>query len=219
MRATTRQKRYTCDDTSSSAERFVEWLTTSTILHGLRDYDNRAAWERLAERFRRPIIAFVRRMGLSEADSDDVAQETLIAFAQACRNGQYDAGAGRLSRYLFGIAYRQALAARRRIAREPAGMGDSSGDSAFWASVPDERTASVTWDAEWERALLQQCIERVRAEVEPLTLRAFELVVWHERSAAEAAAELGVPIKLVYNAKHRVLRRIRELRAALEDVG
>lgn len=195
----------------------VEWLTTSTILQGLRDYNNQSAWQRLTERFQRPIVAFVRRMGLSPADADDVAQETLIAFVQALRSGQYDRGAGRLSRYLFGIAYRQALGARRAIARRAAAAG-SSGDARPLSQIEDEQTAATSWDQEWEQTLLQQCIEQVGREVEPVTLKAFELVVREERSPAEAAALLGVPIKLVYNAKHRVLKRIRELRQQLEDV-
>jgi RNA polymerase sigma-70 factor (ECF subfamily) len=194
----------------------VEWLTTSTILQGLRDYGNHAAWQRLAERFQRPIVAFVRRMGLSAADADDVAQETLIAFAQALRNGQYDRNAGRLSRYLFGIAYRQALGARRAIGRRTPPAVSSNTDPL--SQIPDEQTASVAWDREWEQTLLQQCIEQVGREVELVTLRAFELVVRQERSPADAAAELGVPIKLIYNAKHRVLKRIRELRKAFDEV-
>lgn len=195
----------------------VEWLTTSTILQGLRDYNNQSAWQRLTERFQSPIVAFVRRMGLSPADADDVAQETLIAFAQALRNGQYDRNAGRLSRYLFGIAYRQALGARRAIARRSPAAG-SSGLCGPLSQLEDEQAAATSWDQEWEQALLTQCIEQVRREVEPVTLRAFELVVREERSPAEAAELLGVPIKLVYNAKHRVLKRIRELRQQLEEV-
>jgi DNA-directed RNA polymerase specialized sigma24 family protein len=58
----------------------------------------------------------------------------------------------------------------------------------------------------------------VRTEVEPATMRALELVVGGSLSAAEAASRIGVPVKAVYNAKHRVLKRIRELRVELEDV-
>jgi len=197
----------------------VEWLTTSTVLAGLQDYHNQIAWQSFAGRFRRPIVSFVRTMGLTETDAEDVAQETLIAFAEGYRKGQYDRSKGRLSKWLFGIAYRQALNQRRGNAGRAAKVAGSSDATDFLACVPDEAALSQSWDLEWERALLDECLDQVRGEFEPDTLRAFELVVQHDKSPAQAAAELGAPIKQVYNAKHRVLKRIRELRAALEDEG
>lgn len=194
----------------------VEWLTTTTVLASLRDYHNRAAWDDFVSRFHLPIVRFARSLGLGDVDAQDVAQETLIAFAEAYRAGQYDRSKGRLSKWLFGIAYRQALGQRRRGARQAARQGGDPG-TGFWATVPDEAAATHSWDREWEQALLEACLRQVRHEVEPVTLRAFELVIQHARSPAEAAAELGVSIKLVYNAKHRILKRIRELRAALDD--
>lgn len=191
----------------------MEWLTTTTILVRLRDYENREAWERLLERFRRPIVAFARQLGVGAADAEDVAQETLLAFADGFRRGAYDPAKGRLSRWLFGIAYRQALGQRRAQAR---GAGNDAAAS-FWANLPEENDASATWDEEWERTVLGECLEVVRSEVEPTTFRAFELTVLGDRSAEDAARELSVPIKTVYNAKHRLLKRIRELRGDYED--
>jgi len=195
----------------------MEWLTTSTILQDLSDYANRAAWERFSRRFRPPILRFARKLGLSEADAEDAAQEALAAFAAAYREGQYDRSKGRLSRWLFGIAYRQVLGVRRADGRR-AQLAQQAERNSFWADVPDENTSSRVWDEEWEQALLEQCLDRVRQEVEPRTMRAFELVMQPDRKPADVAQELGVPIKAVYNAKYTVLKRVRELRAALEDL-
>jgi DNA-directed RNA polymerase specialized sigma24 family protein len=89
-----------------------DWVTTSTILGGLRDFEDRASWERFVARFRAPIVRLALGHGLEAADADDVAQETLVAFADGFRAGRYDAQQGRLSSWLFGIAYRQVLRAR-----------------------------------------------------------------------------------------------------------
>lgn len=75
---------------------------------------------------------------------------------------------------------------------------------------------TLPWEEEWERALLDQCLDRVRREVEPGTHAAFEAVVRLGLSAGDAARDLGVPVTVVYNAKHRVLTRIRELREQFE---
>jgi len=194
----------------------TEWATTTTILQNLREYSNDDAWRRLVERFRPPIARFAERSGALPADADDVAQETLTAFAEAFRSGRYDPARGRLSQWLFGIAYKQVLRQRQSSARENAKRA-VGGSSALMSHIPDEKSAEDVWNIEWERAVMQACMTRAQNEFEPETIRAFEAAVRDGRSAAEVADELGVPVKRIYNAKHRVLTRLRELRSELED--
>ncbi len=194
----------------------MEWLTTSTMLDDLRDFEHPTAWPRFAERFRPSIVRFSRKLGLSESDSEEVAQETLAAFLSAYRDGRYDRSKGRLSRWLFGIAYRQAQKARVDRARR-ARVEGSPEHTSFWDNAPDEESSVQLWDREWEQGLLEQCLHRVRQEVEPNTIRAFELVALADCVPAEVAQELGMTVKAVYHAKYRVLKRIRELRADLDD--
>lgn len=195
----------------------MTWLTTATVLQKLRDFQDRDAWDSFADRFRQPVVSFARGMGLKPADAEDVAQETLLAFAEAYRRGQYDPAKGRLSRFLFGIAYRQSLKARRisggAVAKDVTVANPGTG---FWSEVPDEQTATGIWDTEWERSLLDRCMQQARLEFEPQTFRAFELVVRDGKSPDEAATSLGLTVKSVYNAKHRILKRVRELRDEFE---
>ena len=196
----------------------MEWITTSTVLASLRDFNNQAAWDRFVSRFREPIHRFARTVGLGESDAEDVAQETLVAFAESYRRGSYDPAKGRLSQWLFGIAHRKALDERRQGGRRPKTAGSSEAGSLEQLAVASEAAMMASWDQEWEQALLERCLEQVRIEVEPLTFQAFEMVVRESQDAAQAANVLGVPIKTVYNAKHRVLKRIRELRTEIEGV-
>jgi RNA polymerase sigma-70 factor (ECF subfamily) len=197
----------------------MEWITTSTILAGLRDFGNAAAWERLSARFRGPIVGFARSLGLPPADAEDVAQETLLAFAEEFRRGRYDREQGRLSAWLFGIALNQVRRHRRADEQRVRPLAGNEGATSFWDELADPSTARSTWEQEWEQALFAECLEQVRREVEPATLAAFELVVCEQLPTDQAAARLNVPVKTVYNAKHRVLRRIRELRAQLESTA
>lgn len=192
----------------------MEWTTTSTLLHRLRESED-AAWRGFVERFRIPIARFLVRMGVPEAETDDVTQEALLAFLQAYRDGSYDRTKGRLSSWLFGIAYKMALRRHERAARDARAL--VWGDKGAPLEVPaDQASATRLWDIEWDQHVLQTCVQHARREFAADTFRAFELVVGEEMSPSEAARELGVPVKAVYNAKHRVLRRIRELRAELE---
>lgn len=195
-----------------------EWITTSTILSKLRDYDDRGAWERFVARFRGPIVHLALGQGMKSADAEDVAQETLLAFADGFRAGRFDASKGRLSRWLFGIAYRQILRSREARGRRSA-VGVPADETANQlADLPDEAQATRSWDLEWERAILAQCLARARSEVEPRTFRAFELAALENRDAGAVAAELSIDVKAVYNAKHRLLKRVRELRESMERV-
>jgi RNA polymerase sigma-70 factor, ECF subfamily len=183
------------------------WVTTTTILHDLRDQQNDRVWNRFVRHFRSPIEGFVRRIGVQPGDLEDVTQNTLLAFAEAYRKGKYERGRGRLREWLFGIAYRQALMQRRHNARHEERE----------VMIEEERAAEEVWEELWDRYLLEKSITQARSEFTGITYQAFHLVVLEDLAPPDAAARLGVPVKQVYNAKHRVLSRVRALLTELEE--
>ncbi len=194
----------------------MEWLTTTTVLDRLRDANDHSAWSGFVERFRAPITGFSRKLGLSLADAEDVAQETLLAFLESYRKDAYERGRGRLGHYLFGIAHNKILMARRKIATREAQIAKADDGTSFWSAVPDSAAAQEVWELEWQRATLLQCLEQVRCEVSPPTFEAFRLVVFEQVEPAKAAERLGLTRNAVFIAKHRVASRLRELRTAFE---
>ena len=121
----------------------MDWQTTSSILQGLRNHEDAALWARFVDRFRSPVVRFARSIGVSEHSAEDVAQETLLAFVRHYRDGRYDRDRGRLSQWLFRIAYRQSLAHRRRDTRSAVSPGVD----------PSEAQVSDVWDRYWEPQL------------------------------------------------------------------
>lgn len=196
----------------------MDWLTTSTLLDRLRDFDDRAVWDRFMQRFRRPLLSFARKLSLPAELAEDTVQEILLAFIDGYRRNQYARDRGRLSHWLFGIAYRQIAGARRRLARNEARREVGVGAHSFWRELPDESEARQTWDEEWEASMIAACLRQVRAEVSPTTYSAFELVVCEERTADEAAARLGLTRGAVYVAKHRILKRLEALMKDYEEL-
>ncbi len=195
----------------------MEWLTTSTILRDLGASDDSDAWTRLVQRFHGPIVAFALRMGHSAQDAEDVAQETLAVFVHSFRRGKYDRKRGRLSKWLFGIAYRVSCKLRTARSRKPETAALDEQAISDDHRLP-RQSANEVWDREWEQAMMAEVLRQVRAEVEPQTFRIFEMVVLEGRSAAEVARELRLPSTVVYNSKHRVITRCRRWRAMLEQV-
>jgi RNA polymerase sigma-70 factor (ECF subfamily) len=197
-----------------SAPEPVDWVTTSTVLDRLAHYSDQGAWERLTERFRGPFLAYARRRGLGEAECEDVAQESLLAFAQAYREGKYDRARGRLSHWLFGIAWRRVEEARRGLARVR-GLAEGV-PTELDLAVPGE--VSPEWQEIWERSMIELCLRQVRKEVEPATFRAFEMLVLESRLVEDATRELGLSANAVTIAKHRVGKRVRELVDLCDEV-
>jgi RNA polymerase sigma-70 factor (ECF subfamily) len=190
--------------------------TSTALLEGLRDPANAAAWEAWVERYRPLVMRYARRVGLGPEDAEDVAQASLLAFSAAYREGRYDRARGRLRTWLYGIAVNQVRAAQRR--RRELVPGDTAAEDALFGGLTAPAEQEAQWEAEWREAVLRRCLEQVRGEVEARTFRAFEMVARAGRDPADVGAELGLTRDAVYAAKRRVLRRVRELAPAIDEI-
>lgn len=191
--------------------------TTTELLDALRDLGNEPAWAQIDSRYRPVIGGLARRLGLRDADADEVAQQTLAEFVRSYRDGRYDRAKGRLSSWILGIARHTALHALRG-----AGHNGEASESAL-AEVPDESALRSIWDDERDRAILGRALDLLREDsgVDDRTLLAFELVALRGVPAAEAAAQCRMTTDQVYVARSRMTRRLREsvdrLTAAFEE--
>ena len=193
----------------------MNWATTTILLERLRDADHEA-WAQFCDRFRPAVVRFVQTLGLGPDDAEDAAQEALTVFHSRYRDGHYDRRKGRLSSWLFGMAYRVGLRARARRGNLDVNPG---GQSSIWSRIPDRSVSRVEFDRCFEWGVLRECVRRVEGEVKPQTMTAFRRLVIEGASVADVAAELGVSKNTVMIAKFRVLKRIRELRPYLEDIA
>lgn len=188
--------------------------TNTLLLVGLKDRANEQVWSEFCSRYQPVLVAFGRRLGLKEADAEDAAQETLIAFADAYRKGLYDPARGRLRTWLFGIARHKICGTQRSDARRPVVQADEP--TRLMDTVPDEATMTAAWELEWQRAIIDACLAHVRRDVEETTIRAFQLFVLQEWPADRVAAELGISRNAVFKAKRRVLSKMREIHRYLD---
>ncbi len=194
----------------------MPWITTTIMLERLSDAQD-TAWEELATHFRAPVHHFAIRLGLNDSAAEDVVQSTLLAFIRAYREGRYEKDRGRLSSWLFGIAYRESLRVIRSGKREFQSP-PAPGRTTFLSGRPDEELARRTWTQTWERHVLDRCMEQARGEVASNTFEAFELTALRDVPAEAVARELGMSRNAVFIAKHRVLKRIAELRREYDPV-
>ena len=189
----------------------MTWVTTTLVLERLKQSDE-AAWTDFADRFRPTVQRFLVGLGLNSTEADDLAQDSLVAFAEAYRAGSYDRTKGRLSSWLFGITRRVAMGYRRQESVRRA----RPKDTAFWDGLSGADDLQQSWDREWHRAVFDHCLARVKKVVQPATFDAFYKIVVHEQTVPAVARELGISDNSVYVAKHRVLRRMREFEHEFE---
>lgn len=182
--------------------------TTTELLRGLHEQDNHAAWNEFDRRYRPILIAFLRRLGVSEVDADDVAQETLTCFIRDYRANRYDPRQGRLRCWLISIARCRCADLQRAAARRKVGRGESA-----IAELPDDDTSEAVWEEEQKRVIFEQALGELQhsGHFHERTLEAFDRVVLRHEPVAAVAAELEMTPQEIYNTKNRVIARLRAI--------
>lgn len=187
------------------------WITTTLILEGLADAANSQAWTQFVGYFRPVLVGFARNAGLSQAAAEDFTQQALLEFFKSFQTGNYDRAKGRLSHWLFGIA-RKVLSQTFRK-RPPERIATDLQKSS--EQQPLENFAGGggedLWQQQWEKMVMQICMDRARREFDEKTFAAFEMYALKELEPEEVAQRLGLSRNAVYIAKSRILTRVREL--------
>ncbi|GMV97720.1 MAG: sigma-70 family RNA polymerase sigma factor [Phycisphaerae bacterium] len=197
--------------------------TRINLLWAVRDSRNEAAWLDFYRVYSSMVTRFARRLGLSDADADDVTQEVLILAQKSLQTGTYDPAKGGFRRWLYGIARRRALAALRARCRRT---------RAQWVPGPDEldlveklrdtrgeEAHRQLWEQEWRYALLDEALRKVEQEIGKKEFQAFTLLAIERQPVEEVARRLGITPSSAYVYKHRVLAAVKDCIARLEADG
>jgi RNA polymerase sigma factor (sigma-70 family) len=187
--------------------------TRPSLLMRIRDPRDSEAWQTFVDTYLLMIYRFGRRMNLQDADAADVSQEVLSEVARCIRTFEYQPEKGRFRDWLGTLVRRKVTHFLKKNNR---GLGVEASDQ------PDELEsvqADSEWTEEFNTQILTAAIERARPNFAPSTWRAFERVWLENQRASDVAAELQIPIEMVYTAKSRALKRLEdEVRILAEDV-
>jgi RNA polymerase sigma-70 factor (ECF subfamily) len=183
--------------------------TSASLLNRLRQHGgDQAAWSAFVERYGPRIYAWCRHWQMQVPDAEDVTQEVLLRLVDKLRNFRYDrSGSFRAwLKTLVHHAWQDFLDRRCR-----AGLG--SGDTAVWKQL---ETVAAREDLEqqlgeaFDREVLEEALARVRQRVAPHTWEAFRLLTFEGLSGAEVAPRVGMQVTMVYVAKSKVQKLLRE---------
>lgn len=188
--------------------------TQTNLLHEVRDGRNADAWDSFYRIYSTLIRNFARRMGLNDADVEDVVQDVLIAVHQALKDNVYDRSRGAFHTWLYGITRRQSLAKLRERHRRTRAQGvaeETGADLLDQIEDTDTENESIAlWKQEWRYALLDEALRHVQMQSGEKEYQAFILHAMQKRNAEDVASELGIATASVYVYKRRILTAVRE---------
>ena len=192
-------------------------VTRSTLLARVRDSRDSESWEQFVEIYSPLVVRYCKNRGLQDADASDVSQEVMQVAIGSLRSFRYDRGRGSFRSWLLRVTYHKLGHFFDKQKRHPRG----SGDTGVHKLLEAQPTLAVSreWDREYKRRLFEWAAARVRPEFKGTTWEAFQRTA-QGREAPEAVAEsVGMSVSAVYQAKSRVMSRLREkvLEVAEED--
>ena len=188
--------------------------TRPSLLRRVKDWQDQASWQEFHGIYRGIIRGFALKSGLTEADADDVVQETLLEVAQKMPGFNYDPGRRgyfrawllQLTRWRVRDHFRKR--ARQRRMQSP-NQGETDHTDAI-EKVPDPATFDfdAAWEREWESKLLEAAREEVRRRADPQKFQIFDLCVNKEWPPGKVAGAFGVSVAQVYLVRHRLSKMI-----------
>ncbi len=196
---------------TSDNEEFIP--TRQTLLSRLKDWTDEDSWREFFEIYWKLIYLTAKRSGLSDAEAEDVVQDTVIGVCKSIKQFDYDPQVGSFKSWLTQrIRWRIADQLRKRRADLSLDESRSTGTQleSRMETVPDPTTRDVGQieDEEWEQNLVDAAIERVKRRVNPKDYQLFDLYVLKEWPAAKVSAALRVTRPRIYYVKHIISRLI-----------
>jgi RNA polymerase sigma-70 factor (ECF subfamily) len=190
--------------------------TRVTLLTQLRqDPSDQAGWEEFVERYGRHIYRWCRRWKLQDADAEDVTQDILAKLSQKLRAFSYDPSRS-FRGWLKTVAHhawRDFEDGRRRRTR--AAAGDSEARELMLTLEAREDLVQKLEEA-FDLELLEAAKVRVRLRVAPHTWEAFHLTALEGLPPPQVAARLRLQVAMVYVARSKVQKMLREEIGKLE---
>jgi RNA polymerase sigma-70 factor (ECF subfamily) len=181
----------------------MQWVR---LIGAIATRQDRAAFATLFEYFAPRIKAFMQRSGVSEANAEELAQETMLVVWR--KAALFDAESSGAAAWIFTIARNLRIDMYRRERR--GGVIEAS-DVEIEFQIDDSPQPD-------SRLVTSQSEERVRSVLSKLPadqIRVIELSFFEEKAHADIAQILGIPLGTVKSRLRLAMSRLRILLSEL----
>ena len=194
--------------------------TRYSLLSRLQNWDDEDSWKDFFDTYWRLIYSLALKSGLTDAEAQDVVQETVISVAKHIHKFERDRSRGKFKGWLRNIIrWRIADQLKKRTPDwEKLPRADELGEPEP-DDIPDPGGTGLEaqWEEEWQANLLKAAIERVKRRVKEEQYLVFDLYVVKGWPVLKVARRLGINVGQVYLAKHRISALVRKEIEALEE--
>jgi RNA polymerase sigma-70 factor, ECF subfamily len=185
--------------------------TSQTLMWKVRHAAGAArneAWSLFMDRYAPIIRGYARKQGLAGTDVDDLIQETFTSLL----NFEYDPAKGRFRGYLKTCVINSIRRLRAKRHELPA-----DAQPAAEVAQAEQDPFDQLWEAEQLRYAMELVRDHYLQRGDLKTYRAFEMQTIQELPPTSIAEELKITVESVYQAKSRVLSRLRKTLETLEQ--
>ena len=199
------------------------FATRRSLVEKLANWDDRKRWQEFFDTYWKLIYSAARKSGLTDAEGQEVVQETIITVAKNIDKLRYDPSVGSFKGWLLNITrWRIADQFRKRSPTENRrAVSTHERQTATIERIPDHAAVDLDdlWEQEWKSNLFSAAIARVKKKVDPKQFQIFDCYVRKEWPAQKVADQLQVSVGQVYLVRHRVAAILKKEIKALEKQG
>jgi RNA polymerase sigma-70 factor (ECF subfamily) len=188
--------------------------TRATLLDRMKNWNDQASWQEFFDIYWKLIYGVARKAGLSDAEAQDVVQESMVSVAKHMPTFKYNPAIGTFKAWLLTLTrWRIVDQLRKRgpIARHHAGDGETA-RTATIERIADEKSPDLEaiWEADWKKTVLDAAMVRVKCRLDPQKFQIFDFYVNREWPPEKVARTFNVTVNQVYLAKNRVTEMLRD---------
>jgi len=179
--------------------------TRYSLLSRLQNWDDQDSWKDFFDTYWRVIYAVALKSGLTEAEAQDVVQETVISVAKNIQKFKRDRKLGSFKGWLRNLTrWRIADQLRKRTRVAPEELEVAEEDACDTTRIADSAEDESIWENEWRVNLMKVALENVKRRVKEEHYQMFDFYVVKGWPVEKVARTLGVSAGQVYLAKFRV---------------
>jgi len=195
-------------------EQFIP--TRQSLIERLKNAADDESWRTFFETYWRLIYNTGLKSGLTDAEAQDLVQDTVISVLRSMESSKYARETGSFKRWLLNLTHWRIVDQFRKRQENVARL-----DTAALERIPDQPSLAnldATWEAEWDTNLMHAAVERVKHKVDPRQWQIFDLYSFKDWPVKRITAALGVSRAKVYIVKHRLGRLLERELSELETV-
>ena len=188
--------------------------TRASLIRRLKDWQDQPSWEEFFQTYWKLIYGVARKANLTDAEAQDVVQETMASVAKHMPTFRYDPAIGSFKAWLLNLARWRIIDQLRKrgpLLEQRLLSGDSDRGTDPLQNIVDPASLRLDdlWDAEWESNLLEAANAKVRRRIDPQKYQVFDFYVNKAWPPEKVAERFNVSVDQVYVVKSRVTEAIR----------